>query len=167
MVKHEFMRHSATTTNNLSVMSHTATCHVDPHHSHASEGLGGRARQGLRAVGLSLGVLGLTAFAQVVVYLASGSVALLADLIHNVGDALTALPIGLAFLLRSERAERFSGYGVVGAIAVSALVAGVTAVGKLLHPTSPDHLLALAEGAWADRIVRTAPRSHFLLDNGT
>ncbi|HMC50002.1 MAG TPA: hypothetical protein VKH20_05100, partial [Solirubrobacterales bacterium] len=56
-----------------------------------------RSREGLRAVGLSLAVLGLTALSQLVIYLASGSVALLADLIHNGGDALTAIPLGIAF----------------------------------------------------------------------
>ena len=59
------------------------------------------SREGLRAVGISLFVLGLTAAAQMLVYLLSGSVALLADLIHNAGDAATAIPLGVAFLLRS------------------------------------------------------------------
>jgi divalent metal cation (Fe/Co/Zn/Cd) transporter len=65
-----------------------------------------RSRAGLRAVGLSLAILGLTALVQGVVYFLTGSVALLSDLIHNAGDALTALPVGAAFLLRSARAER-------------------------------------------------------------
>ena len=126
------------------LMSHTPTCHLDIHHTHAPGALDKRARDGLRAVGVSLGVLGLTAAAQTLIYLASGSVALLADLIHNIGDALTSVPIALAFLLRSQRAERFSGYGVVAAIAISGVVAGVTAVDKLLHPTTPTDLFALA-----------------------
>jgi Co/Zn/Cd efflux system component len=58
-----------------------------------------RSREGLGAVALALGVLALTAVAQAVVFVASGSVALLADLIHNVGDATTALPLGVAFAL--------------------------------------------------------------------
>ena len=93
-----------------------------------------RSREGVRAVAVALAVLGLTTLAQAVVYVASGSVALLADLIHNGGDALTAVPLGIAFLLRSERAERGAGLFVVAAIFVSACVAGVEAVSRLVHP---------------------------------
>jgi cation diffusion facilitator family transporter len=100
-----------------------------------------RSREGLRAVGLSLLVLGLAAAAQLVIFLASGSIALLADLIHNFGDAGTAIP--LAFLMRSERAERIAGLFVVAAIFVSACVAGVEAVSRLIHPQTPTHLLVL------------------------
>jgi cation diffusion facilitator family transporter len=103
-----------------------------------------RSRAGLRAVLVSLLVLGLTAAAQVLVFVLSGSVALLADLIHNAGDALTAIPLGVAFLLRSRRAEGFAGVGVVLAIFVSAVVAGVEAVRRLIEPSPPDHLVALA-----------------------
>ena len=103
-----------------------------------------RSRDGLRAVSLSLLVLGLTAAAQAVVFALSGSVALLADLIHNAGDALTAIPLGVAFVLRSRRAEGFAGLAVVAAIFVSAVVAGVEAVRRLIHPDAPDHLAALA-----------------------
>jgi divalent metal cation (Fe/Co/Zn/Cd) transporter len=71
-------------------------------------------------------------------------VALLADLIHNAGDALTAIPLAAAFALRSERAERAAGVLVVLAILVSAVVAGVLAVDRIIHPLAPDHLLALA-----------------------
>jgi len=103
-----------------------------------------RSRAGLRAVGWSLLVLLLTALAQVGVYVASGSVALLADLIHNVGDALTALPLAVAFLLRSARAERGAGYIVVAVIFFSACVAAFEAVDRLIDPQPVDHLLALA-----------------------
>jgi cation diffusion facilitator family transporter len=103
-----------------------------------------RSREGLRAVALSLGVLGLAALAQTAIFIASGSVALLADLIHNFGDALTALPLGAAFLLRSERAERVAGVAVVAAIFISACVAGVEAVRRLVEPSAPTHLAALA-----------------------
>src|SRR5436190_7750835 len=58
-----------------------------------------RSREGVRAVGISLAVLGLTALAQAVVFVAAGSVALLADLIHNAGDAMTALPLAVAFVM--------------------------------------------------------------------
>jgi cation diffusion facilitator family transporter len=103
-----------------------------------------RSRQGLRAVALSLAVLGLTALIQLAIYLASGSVALLADLIHNFGDAATAIPLGIAFLLRSERAERGAGLFVVLAIFVSACVAGYEAVARLINPQTPTDLLAVA-----------------------
>jgi cation diffusion facilitator family transporter len=103
-----------------------------------------RSRAGVRAVLVALAVLGLTAVAQTAVFALSGSVALLADLIHNFGDALTAVPLGAAFLLRSERAERGAGLFVVAAIFVSACVAGVEAVLRLIRQTPPDHLWALA-----------------------
>jgi cation diffusion facilitator family transporter len=74
----------------------------------------------------------------------SGSVALLADLIHNAGDALTAVPIGAAFLLRSSRAERWAGYAVVFAIFISACVALYETVLRLLHPQQLEHLWVLA-----------------------
>jgi divalent metal cation (Fe/Co/Zn/Cd) transporter len=102
-----------------------------------------RSRAGIRAVALSLLVLGVAAVAQTAVYLASGSVALLADLVHNFGDALTAVPLAVAFWARSERAERGAGLFVVAAIFVSACVAGFEAIDRLVHPSAPDHLLAL------------------------
>jgi cation diffusion facilitator family transporter len=74
----------------------------------------------------------------------SGSIALLADLIHNFGDALTALPLGIAFALRSEVAERRAGLAVVAAIFISACVATLEAVNRLVHPQAPSHLLVLA-----------------------
>jgi divalent metal cation (Fe/Co/Zn/Cd) transporter len=103
-----------------------------------------RSRQGIRAVSLSLAVLGLTAIAQTVVFIASGSVALLADLIHNYGDALTAVPLGIAFALRSQVAERRAGLAVVAAIFISACVAGIEAISRLIHTSAPTHLAALA-----------------------
>jgi len=103
-----------------------------------------RSRDGLRAVGLSLAVLGVTAVAQLLVFIASSSVALLADLIHNFGDALTTVPLGVAFLLRSWKAERRAGLFVVLAIFVSACVAGYEAIHRLVDPLAPTHLGALA-----------------------
>ena len=102
-----------------------------------------RSRAGLRAVTLSLAVLAVTALVQVAVYVVTDSVALLADLIHNFGDAATAVPLGIAFALRSERAERYAGLAVVLAIFVSACVAAYEAVDRLLDPEAPDQLLAL------------------------
>jgi cation diffusion facilitator family transporter len=103
-----------------------------------------RSRAGIRAVAISLGVLGLTAGIQALVYTASGSVALLADLIHNAGDALTAVPLGAAFLMRNHRAERIAGLGVVLAILVSACVALYEAIGRLINPEDLTHLWAVA-----------------------
>ena len=98
----------------------------------------------MRAVSISLVVLLVTAVAQVGVYAATSSVALLADLVHNFGDALTAIPLGAAFLLRSARAERWAGFAVVGVIFISACVVGAQSVDRLLHPRPLDHLTALA-----------------------
>jgi len=103
-----------------------------------------RSRAGVRAVGKSLVVLGLTAGAQVAVFVLSGSVALLADLVHNVGDALTALPLGIAFFLRSFRGEKLAGLAVVLAIFVSACVALYETIMRLSDPPQLTHLSALA-----------------------
>ena len=121
-----------------------------------------RSREGLRAVGLALLVLGATAILQLLVFLASGSVALLADLIHNFGDAATAIPLAIAFALRSARAERWAGLAVVFAIFASACVAGYEAIDRLLNPHEPEYLLALAlagavgfAGNWWAALIRT------------
>ena len=121
-----------------------------------------RSRAGVRAVALALLVLAVTAAAQAIVFVASGSVALLADLIHNAGDAATAIPLGIAFVLRSERAERLAGLAVVAAIFVSACVAGYEAIARLVHPQDVEALGALAlagalgfAGNWVAAIVRT------------
>src|SRR3954451_22609934 len=103
-----------------------------------------RSREGVRAVAIALAVLGATTVAQAVVFVASGSVALLADLIHNGGDALTAVPLGIAFAVRSPRAERLSGLAVVAAIVVSACVAGYEAVSRIVAPEEVHALGALA-----------------------
>jgi cation diffusion facilitator family transporter len=103
-----------------------------------------RSRAGLKAVLLSLLVLGVTAGIQTVVFILSGSVALLADLIHNFGDALTAVPLGAAFLMRSFKAEKYAGYFVVATIFVSACVAFGESVNRLVNPQDLTHLWALA-----------------------
>jgi cation diffusion facilitator family transporter len=102
-----------------------------------------RSREGLRVVAVSLALLTVTAIAQGAIYIATDSIALLADLIHNAGDALTAIPLGAAFLLRSERAERGAGIAVVLTILASAITAGVFAIERIIHPLAPEHLLAL------------------------
>jgi cation diffusion facilitator family transporter len=136
-----------------------------------------RSREGVRAVLLALLVLGAAAAAQAVVFVASGSIALLADLIHNVGDAATAIPLGIAFLLRSERAERWAGLAVVAAIFISACVAGFEAIDRLVNPQHVDRLGALAAagaigfaGNWIAALVRTRAghrlHSHALIADG-
>ncbi|HEY8646579.1 MAG TPA: cation diffusion facilitator family transporter [Gaiellaceae bacterium] len=102
-----------------------------------------RSRAGIKAVALSLAILGLTAGAQVAIFAFSHSVALLADLIHNSGDALTAIPLGIAFFLRSIRGERFAGLAVVLAIFVSACVALYETVLRFIHPQHLTHLWLL------------------------
>jgi cation diffusion facilitator family transporter len=147
--------------------------HEHDHHEHDHHGADGhshglvhdsikRSREGIRAVVLSLGVLGATAVAQTLIFVLSGSVALLADLIHNFGDALTAVPLGIAFLMRSASAEKKAGLAVVAAIFISACVAGVEAISRLINPNAPDHLLALAlagalgyAGNWVAAQIRT------------
>jgi cation diffusion facilitator family transporter len=121
-----------------------------------------RSREGMRAVGIALVVLGATAVVQLLVFIASGSVALLADLIHNIGDAATAIPLAIAFALRSARAERIAGLAVVLAIFVSACVAGYEAVIRLIDPREPEYLGALAAagavgfaGNWWAAQIRT------------
>jgi cation diffusion facilitator family transporter len=103
-----------------------------------------RSRSGIRAVSWSLAILTVTALAQAFIYSRTLSVALLADLIHNFGDALTAIPLGAAFFLRSERGERWAGLAVVLAIFISALVALGQTVERFLHPRTLSHLWLLA-----------------------
>lgn len=120
-----------------------------------------RSREGLRAVGLALLVLGATAALQAAIFVVTDSVALLADLLHNIGDAATAIPVGIAFILRSQRAERLAGIAVVLAIFVSACVAGYATIRRLIDPAPPTDLLVLAVGGmigaggnWIAAIIR-------------
>ena len=121
--------------------------HGDGEHGH-SHGLVDRSivrsRAGVRTVAISLAVLALTAAAQVAIFVLSNSVALLADLIHNFGDALTAIPLGIAFYLRSFRGEKLAGLAVVLAIFISACVALYETIQRLIHPQQLTHLWALA-----------------------
>jgi cation diffusion facilitator family transporter len=109
------------------------------------------SRQGVRAVKLSLVALGVTAALQLLVVLVSGSVALLADTVHNVSDALTAVPLWIAFVVGRRaatrrytygygRAEDLAGLFVVAMIALSAFVAGFEAVRRLLDPQPVSNL---------------------------
>ena len=131
--------------------------HDHPHehdHSHGPEGHGHahglvdrsivRSHEGVKAVSISLAVLGVAAAIQLVIFMLSGSVALLADLIHNFGDALTAVPLGIAFFLRSVRGEKLAGLAVVLAIFVSACVALYETISRFIHPQQLTHLWMLA-----------------------
>jgi cation diffusion facilitator family transporter len=124
--------------------------HGHPHsHAHGhSHGLVDRpivrSREGVKAVALSLAILGLAAAAQLAIFVFSNSVALLADLIHNIGDALTAVPLGIAFFLRSFRGEKLAGLAVVLAIFISACVALYETIQRFIHPEDPTHLWVLA-----------------------
>ncbi len=133
---------------------HANTDHAHGHHHHHGHGHGHshglidpsitRSRAGVRTVSISLVVLLVTALAQAAIFATTGSVALLADLIHNAGDALTAIPLAIAFLMRSAVAEKRAGYFVVATIFVSACVAGYESVNRLLNPRDLSHLWALA-----------------------
>ncbi|OBJ44645.1 hypothetical protein A5630_16045 [Mycolicibacterium mucogenicum] len=106
---------------------------------------------GIRAVKISLLVLALTTVVQIAIVAASGSVALAADTIHNFSDALTAVPLWIAFALGTKAATRRYTYGfgrvedlaglfVVGMITLSAVIAGYEAIRRLIHPQVIDHV---------------------------
>ncbi|MGW2962216.1 cation diffusion facilitator family transporter [Streptomyces sp. NPDC001220] len=114
--------------------------------------------RGMRALWVSLAVLGATALAQAVVVVLSGSVALLGDTVHNAADALTAVPLGIAFVLGRRaanrrftygygRAEDLAGIAIVLTITASAAFAAWTAVERLLDPRPVTHLPAVAAAA--------------------
>ncbi|MGW1877023.1 cation diffusion facilitator family transporter [Streptomyces sp. NPDC001975] len=114
--------------------------------------------RGMRALWVSLAVLGVTALVQAVVVVLSGSVALLGDTVHNAADALTAVPLGIAFVLGRRaanrrftygygRAEDLAGIAIVLTITASAAFAAWTAVERLLDPRPVTHLPAVAVAA--------------------
>ena len=116
------------------------------------------SRDGVRALWISLLILGVTSAVQAVIVVWSGSVALLGDTLHNLADALTAVPLGLAFLVGRRpptrrytygfgRAEDLAGIAIVAIIAGSALIAGWAAVDRLLHPAAVTYLGAVAGAA--------------------
>ncbi|KRF47723.1 hypothetical protein ASH01_21195 [Terrabacter sp. Soil811] len=127
---------------------------VTPHSHDAADSIDSAlesSARGIRAVKISLVVLGVTAFAQLGVVYVSGSVALLADTIHNFSDALTAVPLWIAFVLGRRaatrrytygygRAEDLAGLFVIAMIALSAVLAGWEAVDRLLHPAPVDNV---------------------------
>ncbi|MBV9794403.1 MAG: cation transporter [Actinobacteria bacterium] len=114
--------------------------------------------EGMRTLWVSLAVLGLTALIQVVVTVRSGSVALLGDTLHNAADALTAVPLGIAFVLGRRpptrrytygygRAEDLAGIAIVAVMAASSALAAYEAVTRLLHPRPVTDLPAVAVAA--------------------
>jgi cation diffusion facilitator family transporter len=114
--------------------------------------------EGRRALFISLGVLAVTALLQGFVVVLSGSVALLGDTLHNVADALTAIPLLIAFRLARRpatrrytygygRAEDLAGIFVIAMIALSSALAGWEAISRLLHPQPVTHLVAVAAAA--------------------
>ncbi len=111
--------------------------------------------QGIRALRISLFVLLATTVLQFVVVLTTSSVALLADTIHNFSDALTAVPLWIAFVLARRppsrrytygygRAEDLAGLFIVAVVLVSAVVAAWQSIDRLIHPRTPDNLIWLA-----------------------
>ncbi|MEU6674342.1 cation diffusion facilitator family transporter [Streptomyces sp. NPDC046925] len=114
--------------------------------------------RGMRALWISLAVLGVTAGAQAVIVLLTGSVALLGDTVHNTADALTAIPLGIAFVLGRRaatrrftygygRAEDLAGIVILLTIAASAAFAAWAAIDRLLDPRTLEHLWVVAAAA--------------------
>lgn len=114
--------------------------------------------RGIWALKVSLVGLGLTAAFQVVIFAISGSVALLADTIHNASDALTAIPLWIAFALGRRppserytygygRAEDVAGVAVVLMIGISAVIAFYESIQKFFNPGAPTNLLWVAAAA--------------------
>jgi cation diffusion facilitator family transporter len=111
--------------------------------------------RGIWAIKWSFVILAVTAALQMVVVFLSGSVALLADTIHNIGDATTAIPLWIAFMLARRRPSTTFSYGlgrvedlagivIVLIILFSAIVAGYQAIERLIHPQVVTHLGWLA-----------------------
>src|SRR2546429_1097926 len=131
---------------------------VGPHshdHDRAVDPVLESSAEGLRTLWISLAGLAATALAQAVVVALSGSVALLGDALHNGADALTAVPLGVAFLRRRRRptrrypygygrAEDLAGIVIVAVIVLSSAAAAYAAIGRLLHPHQVTHLAAVA-----------------------
>jgi divalent metal cation (Fe/Co/Zn/Cd) transporter len=133
--------------------------HLVAPHSHDSVGKVDDAletsEEGVRAVTISLAALAATAIAQAAAVAATGSVALLGDTLHNVADALTAVPLGVAFVIGRRaatrrytygygRAEDLAGIAVVVTIAASAALAGYESIRRLLDPRDVEFAAVVA-----------------------
>ncbi|MFI6688320.1 cation diffusion facilitator family transporter [Streptomyces sp. NPDC050485] len=142
-------------------MRHQLAHMVTPHSHEAMDKVDSvmeTSREGMRTLWLSLGVLGITTVIQAAIVALSGSVALLGDTIHNAADALTAVPLGIAFVLGRRdanrrytygygRAEDLAGIAIVLTIAASSALAAYEAVDRLLNPRDVTHLWAVAIAA--------------------
>ena len=142
-----------------------------PHSHDASDSIDGALESsaaGIRAVKISLLALGATSIAQLVIVLISGSVALLADTIHNFSDALTAIPLWIAFALGTKaatrrytygfgRAEDIAGLFVVAMITLSAIIAGVESIRRLINPV-PIRACRLGRRSRSGRLHRQRTR---------
>jgi cation diffusion facilitator family transporter len=127
---------------------HDEHVHGNNHEAHShSHGLVDpsivRSKEGVRAVSISFAVLMIASIIQIILFGLSHSVALLADVIHNSGDSLTAIPLGLAFYLQSKKGERWAGYSIVFVILASALAALYQVIEKFIHPQTPTHIWAI------------------------
>ncbi|HET9077613.1 MAG TPA: cation diffusion facilitator family transporter [Acidimicrobiales bacterium] len=107
--------------------------------------------EGVKALKVSLAILAVTAAAELAVVLISGSVALLSDTIHNFADALTAVPLGVAFWMSRRppderytygygRAEDLAGIFIVAIMTASSVLAAWEAVNRLAHPQTLSRL---------------------------
>ncbi len=131
---------------------------IAPHSHDAADAVDSEletSRKGIRAVYISLAVLGVTTVLQAVVVAVSGSVALLGDTLHNASDALTAVPLAIAFTVGRRaanrrytygygRAEDLAGVAIVLLIIASAVFAGYEAVQRLVDPREVNHLGVVA-----------------------
>lgn len=129
----------------------TAKIEFHSHHHRDVSGLTG-AGKGIRALKVSLGILGLTSAAQAVVVWITGSVALLADTVHNFSDALVALPLWFAFSISKKkptphypygfyRVEDLAGLCVLLAIFASGLWTGWESIQRIINPKVPQNIL--------------------------
>ncbi|WP_372477926.1 cation diffusion facilitator family transporter [Streptomyces barringtoniae] len=144
-------------------MRHQLAHLVTPHSHEAMDKVDSAmetSREGMRTLWLSLAVLGATTVVQAVIVAVSGSVALLGDTIHNAADALTAVPLGIAFVIGRRvanrrytygygRAEDLAGIVIVLTITATSALAAYEAVDRLLHPRDVSHLWAVALAALA------------------
>lgn len=134
----------------VSVITHFFKPHSHDSADSIDDALEG-SKEGIKTLKISFIILGVTALFQVIIVLISGSVALLADTIHNFADASTAIPLWIAFSLGRRvatkrytygfgRAEDIAGIFIVLMIAGSALLAGWESVQKLLYPQAITHI---------------------------
>lgn len=158
---HHHHEHHGTPHMHKHSLRHRLTHLLTPHSHKTADKLDSAlesSARGMRALWVSLAVLGVTALAQAVVVAMSGSVALLGDTVHNTADALTAVPLGIAFVLGRRaatrrftygygRAEDLAGIAIVLTIAASAAFAGWTAIERLIDPRPVAHIPAVAVAA--------------------